>query len=32
MSILDLIAVLSLCLTCFGLGYEFGKDTHKTQK
>lgn len=26
MSVLDLIAVISLCLTCFGLGYEFGKD------
>ena len=27
-----LIAVLSLCLTSFGLGYAFGKDTDKTQK
>lgn len=31
MSVLDLIAVLSFGLTCFGLGYAIGKD-HKTQK
>lgn len=31
MSIMDLIAVLSFGLTCFGAGYALGKD-HKTQK
>lgn len=31
MSIMELIAVLSFGLTCFGTGYAFGKD-HKTQK
>jgi hypothetical protein len=25
-------AVLSFGLTCFGLGYSFGKDNNKTQK
>ena len=32
MSIVDFIAVLSLGLTCFTVGYTFGKDNHKTQK
>ncbi len=32
MDILGLIAVLSFGLTCFGLGYTFGKDSSKTQK
>lgn len=32
MDILGLMAVLSFGLTCFGLGYTFGKDSHKTQK
>ena len=35
MDILGLIAVLSFGLTCFGIGYTFGKDSkdnHKTQK
>ena len=31
MSIVDFIAVVSFGLTCFGLGYSFGKDNHKTQ-
>lgn len=31
MDILGLIAVLSFGLTCFGIGYSFGKD-NKTQK
>ena len=31
MSIIDFIAVVSFGLTCFGLGYTFGKD-HKSQK
>lgn len=31
MSIVDLMAVLSFGLTCFGAGYAFGKD-HKTKK
>lgn len=31
MSIVDLLAVLSFGLTCFGAGYSLGKD-HKTQK
>ncbi len=30
MSIVDFIAVVSL--TCFGIGYSFGKDNNKTQK
>lgn len=29
MNILDFIAVVSFGLTCFGLGYTFGKDSHK---
>ena len=32
MSIVDFIAVVSFGLTCFGLGYSFGKDNDKTQK
>ena len=32
MSIIDFIAVVSFGLTCFGLGYSFGKDNNKTQK
>ncbi len=32
MDILGLIAVLSLGLTCFGIGYSIGKDSNKTQK
>lgn len=32
MDIIELIAVLSFGLTCFGVGYSFGKDTNKTQK
>ncbi len=31
LTISDLIAVLSLCLTSFGLGYSIGK-SNKTQK
>ena len=32
MSIVDFIAVVSFVLTCFGIGYSFGKDNNKTQK
>ena len=32
MSVADFIAVVSLGLTCFGLGYSIGKDNNKTQK
>ena len=32
MSIIDFIAVVSFGLTCFSLGYYFGKDTTKSQK
>ena len=32
MDILSLMAVLSFGLTCFGIGYTFGKDNNKTQK
>lgn len=32
MSILDFIAVMSFGLTCFTVGYTFGRDNHKTQK
>ena len=32
MSIVDFIAVVSFGVTCFGLGYSFGKDNNKTQK
>ncbi len=32
LTIEGLIAVLALCMTAFGLGYTFGKDSNKTQK
>ena len=32
MSIVDFKAVVSFGLTCFGLGYTFGKDNNKPQK
>ena len=32
MSILDFITVVSFGLTCFSIGYTFGKDNHKAQK
>lgn len=32
MDILGFIAVMSFGLTCFGIGYTFGKDNNKTQK
>ena len=32
MSIADVIALLGLCLACFGTGYKIGRDTNKTQK
>ena len=32
MSIVDFMAVVSFGLTCFRLGYAFGKDNNKTQK
>lgn len=32
MSIVDFIAVVGFGLTCFGIGYSFGKDGNKTQK
>ena len=32
MSIVDFIAVVNFGLTCFGIGYSFGKDNSKTQK
>lgn len=32
LTIESLIAVLSLCITCFSLGYTFGKKDGKTQK
>lgn len=32
MSIMDFIAVISFGLTCFGLGYTFGKDIRNIQK
>ena len=32
MSIIDFIAVVSFGLTCFSVGYTFGKDNHKSQK
>lgn len=28
----DLIAVISLCLTCLGLGYSIGSNSDKTTK
>ena len=32
LTIADLIAVLSLCLTSFGLGYAIGSNSNKTTK
>ena len=32
MSIADFIAIISFGLTCFGIGYTFGKAINKTQK
>ena len=32
LTIVDLIAVLSLCLTSFGLGYAIGSNSSKTTK
>ncbi len=32
MTISDFIAIVSLGLTCFGLGYALGKDIKNTQK
>ncbi len=32
MSIIDFIAVVSFGLTCFSIGYTFGKDNNKTHK
>ena len=32
LTIVDLIAVLSICLTSFGLGYSIGSDSIKTTK
>ena len=32
MSIMEFIAIVSFALTCFGIGYTFGKDNDKTQK
>ena len=32
MNIADFIAVMSFGLTCFSIGYAFGKDNHKPQK
>ena len=32
MDILELMAVLSFGLTCFGIGYSISKDSNKTQK
>lgn len=32
MSIVDFIAVVSFGLTCFSIGYTFGKDNDKPQK
>ena len=32
LTIADLIAVLSLCLTSFGLGYAIGSSSNKTTK
>ena len=32
MNILDFIAVVSLGLTCFSIGYTLGKDNNKPQK
>jgi hypothetical protein len=32
MDVLELITVLGFGLTCFSIGYTFGKDNNKTQK
>lgn len=32
MSIADVIALLSLCFTCFGLGYKVGRVRHKNNR
>jgi hypothetical protein len=32
MDILGLMAVLSFGMTCFGIGYSFGKDNSNTKK
>lgn len=32
MSIVDFIAVVSFGLTCFSIGYAFGKENSKSQK
>ena len=32
MSIVDIITIINFDLTCFGIGYTFGKDIDKTQK
>lgn len=32
LTIESLIAIISLCITCFSLGYTFGKRDSKTQK
>lgn len=32
MDIIEFIAVVSFSLTCFGIGYSFGKDNNKTQE
>lgn len=32
MNVIDLMNVLAFGLTCFSLGYVFGKDYRKTQK
>lgn len=32
MGIIEFIAVVSFGLTCFEIGYSFGKDNSKTQK
>ncbi len=31
MSITDLIAVISLCIACYGLGYSAGQNSKKTK-
>ena len=31
MSIIDFLAVVSFGLTCFSIGYTFGKDSNKTK-
>jgi hypothetical protein len=32
MSVIELITVIGFGLTCFSLGYNFGKDTKNTRK